>query len=70
MHCVQISGLRAYEWNPLTQRWEDEVGGNRLLLCECVVVVAHLCLLQSDSHDIEGLLTRDLMRLCSGIPSF
>uniref|UniRef100_K3XBZ4 Uncharacterized protein n=1 Tax=Globisporangium ultimum (strain ATCC 200006 / CBS 805.95 / DAOM BR144) TaxID=431595 RepID=K3XBZ4_GLOUD len=43
-----ISGLRAYEWNARTQRWEDE----------------------NDSHDIEGLLTRDLMRICSGIPSF
>ncbi|GAB9465648.1 hypothetical protein Gpo141_00003048 [Globisporangium polare] len=43
-----ISGLRAYEWNARTQRWEDE----------------------NDSHDIEGLLTRDLMRVCTGIPSF
>ncbi|KAJ0395389.1 hypothetical protein P43SY_002965 [Pythium insidiosum] len=43
-----ISGLRKYEWNAKTQRWEDE----------------------TDAHDIEGLLTRDLMRLCSGIPAF
>ncbi|TMW67175.1 hypothetical protein Poli38472_012291 [Pythium oligandrum] len=43
-----ISGLRKYEWNQKTQRWEDE----------------------SDAHDLEGLLTRDLMRLCSGVPAF
>ncbi|TYZ67756.1 hypothetical protein PybrP1_013000 [[Pythium] brassicae (nom. inval.)] len=43
-----VSGLRAYEWNARTRRWEDE----------------------NDSHDIEGLLTRDLMRICNGVPSF
>ncbi|KAG7397424.1 hypothetical protein PHYBOEH_000778 [Phytophthora boehmeriae] len=43
-----ISGLRTYEWNAVTKRWEDE----------------------TDSHDIEGLLTRDLMRFCAGIPLF
>lgn len=25
---------------------------------------------ETDSHDIEGLLTRDLMRFCAGIPLF
>ncbi|OWY93824.1 hypothetical protein PHMEG_00036631 [Phytophthora megakarya] len=25
---------------------------------------------EADSHDIEGLLTRDLMRFCAGIPLF
>lgn len=25
---------------------------------------------ESDAHDIEGLLTRDLMRLCIGVPLF
>ncbi|KAF0698615.1 Aste57867_10772 [Aphanomyces stellatus] len=25
---------------------------------------------ETDAHDIEGLLTRDLMRLCSGVPGF
>ncbi|KAG1694550.1 hypothetical protein DVH05_021056 [Phytophthora capsici] len=43
-----ISGLRTYQWNVMTKRWEDE----------------------TDSHDIEGLLTRDLMRFCAGIPLF
>ncbi|POM71115.1 Hypothetical protein PHPALM_12356 [Phytophthora palmivora] len=43
-----VSGLRTYQWNAMTKRWEDEV----------------------DSHDIEGLLTRDLMRFCAGIPLF
>lgn len=43
-----VSGLRTYEWNPMTKRWEDE----------------------TDAHDIEGLLTRDLMRFCAGIPLF
>ncbi|CEG38451.1 mitochondrial matrix protein frataxin [Plasmopara halstedii] len=43
-----VSGLRSYQWNVLTKRWEDE----------------------ADSHDIEGLLTRDLMRFCVGIPRF
>ncbi|GLE05750.1 hypothetical protein PINS_up014798 [Pythium insidiosum] len=43
-----ISGLRKYEWNAKTKRWEDE----------------------TDAHDLEGLLTRDLMRLCTGIPAF
>ncbi|KAL4102153.1 hypothetical protein PRIC1_005901 [Phytophthora ramorum] len=43
-----VSGLRTYQWNAMTKRWEDE----------------------ADSHDIEGLLTRDLMRFCAGIPLF
>ncbi|KAG6610567.1 mitochondrial matrix protein frataxin [Phytophthora cinnamomi] len=43
-----VSGLRTYQWNAMTKRWEDE----------------------TDSHDIEGLLTRDLMRFCAGIPLF
>ncbi|EGZ11936.1 hypothetical protein PHYSODRAFT_286902 [Phytophthora sojae] len=43
-----VSGLRTYQWNGMTKRWEDE----------------------TDSHDIEGLLTRDLMRFCAGIPLF
>lgn len=25
---------------------------------------------QNDSHDIEGLFTRDLMRICNGVPAF
>ncbi|CAH0478998.1 unnamed protein product [Peronospora belbahrii] len=43
-----VSGLRTYNWNVMTKRWENE----------------------ADSHDIEGLLTRDLMRYCAGIPLF
>ncbi|RLN90198.1 hypothetical protein BBJ28_00001865 [Nothophytophthora sp. Chile5] len=48
-----VSGLRMYEWNARTKRWEDEVRPTA-----------------TDSHDIEGLLTRDLMRFCAGIPLF
>ncbi|UIZ23552.1 hypothetical protein KXD40_007904 [Peronospora effusa] len=62
------SCLRTYHWNAMTKRWED--------VLQQVSVVLHLindscrCVLQADSHDIEGLLTRDLMRFCAGIPLF
>ncbi|DAZ96647.1 TPA: hypothetical protein N0F65_005826 [Lagenidium giganteum] len=66
-----ISGLRMYEWNARTRRWEDEVfyaiefGDVRLQWTDHDGAVD-----QTDAHDIEGLLTRDLMRLCSGVPAF
>lgn len=43
-----ISGEKIYQYNRLSQRWEDT----------------------TDGHDIQGLLTRDFMRLSPGVPLF
>jgi hypothetical protein len=67
--CVQVSGLRTYQWNAMTKRWEDEVIA-RLQHFGASSCAYRGSVVQVDSHDLEGLLTRDLMRFCAGIPLF
>jgi hypothetical protein len=53
----------------MTKRWEDEVIA-RLQHFGASSCAYRGSVVQVDSHDLEGLLTRDLMRFCAGIPLF